>query len=288
MSSYEVVTQRVIEAIENTKSIPWRRPWGAHSGNVTLPCNLTSNKPYRGINIFLLSMMGYQSPFWLTFKQAKSLGGSVKRGEKGCPVIFWSVIEKKNSKTNEIEKIPFIRHTSVFNVEQCDGIEIRELSEIATATINPIEECEAIVAGYVNPPVIIHRQQQAFYSPSSDLVNMPKLEAFESAEEYYSTLFHELVHSTAHTSRLNRKLGKGLNFFGSESYSKEELIAEMGSSFLCAMAGIESKTLDNSVAYLQGWVSALREKPKMLIEAASQAQRACDLILGNQNSQLAQ
>jgi antirestriction protein ArdC len=225
-------------------------------------------------------MMGFNSSYWLTFKQAKALGGSVRSGEKGCPVVFWSVLEKKNPKTNEIEKIPFIRHTSVFNIEQCEGIEVPAEPNTQSSNVSPIKECEAIVSSFKASPKIIHKEQQAYYSPSADIVNMPIRESFESAEEYYSTLFHELVHSTAHSSRLNRKATSRLSFFGSEDYSKEELIAEFGSSFLCATAGIDAHTINNSAAYIKNWVSALRNQPKMLVEAASQAQKACDFILG--------
>lgn len=285
MSTYELITQRVIEAIEKTGNLPWRKPW--HSRAVSsLPCNLTNKKPYRGINVFLLSMMGFNSSYWLTFKQAKALGGSVRRGEKGCPVVFWSVLEKRNPKTNEIEKIPFIRHTSVFNVDQCEGIEIPAEQTSQSPRVNPIVECEAIVAGFTASPKIIHREQQAYYSPSADIVNMPIRDSFENAEEYYSTLFHELVHSTAHTSRLNRRSTNRLSFFGSEDYSKEELVAEFGSSFLCATAGIDAHTINNSAAYIKNWVSALRNQPKMLVEAASQAQKACDFILGKNNNEI--
>ena len=133
--------------------------------------------------------------------------------------------------------------------------------------------------GLSDKPQIVEREQQAYYSVSEDLVNMPRRSSFESAEAMYDTLFHELIHSTAHPSRVDRKIGTLRSFFGSENYSKEELIAQMGSSFLCAMAGIDAATFDDSVSYLQGWVSAFKEKPRMIVEAASQAQRAVDYIL---------
>jgi antirestriction protein ArdC len=177
MSTYEVITQRVIEAIQKTGNLPWRKPW--HSKSIgSLPFNITSKKPYRGINVFLLSMMGFSSPYWLTFKQANALGGSIRRGEKGCPVVFWSVLEKKNPKTNEIEKIPFIRHTSVFNIEQCDNIEIPTTPIPLPSPANPIEECELIALGFNNAPRIVHQEQQAYYSPTKDIVNMPIRDSF--------------------------------------------------------------------------------------------------------------
>jgi len=279
MNTYEVVTQRVIDAIENTKSLPWRRPWRTHNIKGALPTNLSSKKQYHGVNVFLLSMMGFQSPYWLTFKQAKALGGSVRKGEKGTPVVYWSILEKKNPETNKVEKIPFIKHSMVFNLEQCEGIESPIEDEATPIQINPIEACENLIKNFSDKPKIVEREQQAYYRISDDTVNMPKAESFESAEARYDTLFHELLHSTAHPSRLDRKIGASLNFFGSESYSKEELIAQMGSSFLCAIAGIDAVTFDDSVSYLQGWVSAFKEKPKMIVEAASQAQKAVDYIL---------
>lgn len=279
MNTYEVVTQRVIEAIETTKSLPWRRPWRTHNLKGKVPANLSSKKPYHGINVFLLSMMGFSSPYWVTFKQAKSLGGSVRKGEKGTPVIYWSILEKRNDETKEIEKIPFIKHSMVFNVEQCEGLEVPADDSETIPVLSPIDSCEAIVKNFANKPKIVEREQQAYYRISDDTVNMPRRDSFESAEAMYDTLYHELIHSCAHPSRLDRKIGTTLSFFGSESYSKEELIAQMGSSFLCSIAGIDAATFDDSVSYLQGWVSAFKEKPKMIIEAASQAQKSVDYIL---------
>ena len=282
MNTYEVVTERIIEAIEKNKALPWRKPWRT-GGTGQLPRNLVSNKEYRGVNVFLLTMMGFDSPFWVTFKQAKSLGGSVRKGEKGSPVIFWSILERKNEKTGKLEKIPFIKHSTLFNISQCEGLAVPDESSIPKVKIDPIDACEAIVSGYSDRPQIVEREQQAYYSIAQDVINMPRHDTFESPEEYYSVLFHEFGHSTLHPDRLNRIASEKRSFFGSESYSKEELIAEFSSRFLCAHAGIDSATIDNSVAYLQGWVSALRERPRMLVEAAAQAQKAADYILGKHN-----
>ena len=279
MNTYEVITERIIEAIENGKTLPWRKPWRS-SGQGAFPRNLSTGKEYRGVNVFLLAMQGYESPYWVTFKQAKSLGGSVRKGEKGCPVVFWSVFEKKNETTGKLERIPFIKHSAVFNVAQCEGLVVPDKQDDVTIEINPIVSCERIVKDFKNCPTIVEREQQAYYSLARDLVNMPQRNTFENSEEYYSVLFHELGHSTMHPSRLDRKGAQGHSFFGEENYSKEELVAEFVASFLCASAGIENVTLDNSVSYLKGWVSALREKPRMLVEAAAQAQRATDYILG--------
>ena len=278
MNTYEVITERIIEAIEKNKTLPWRRPWSTYRSN-SLPRNLSTKKAYHGINVFLLSMSGFKSGYWVTFKQAKALGGSVRRGEKGCPIVFWSVYEKTDPETKKVETIPFIKHSTVFNVEQCDGLNVPQEKETQDR-INPIDACEKILIEFRDRPQIVEREQQAYYSLANDLVNMPKRNTFDCQEEYYSTLFHELSHSTAHPSRIGRKITQRITFFGSEDYSKEELVAEFASSFLCAHAGIDSATENNSVSYLQGWVSALRERPRMLIEAAQQAQKAANYILG--------
>lgn len=228
MNTYEVVTQRVIEAIETNKMLPWRRPWRTHNLKGKVPSNLASKKQYHGINVFLLSMMGFNSPYWVTFKQAKTLGGSVSKGEKGTPVVYWSILEKRNEETKEIEKIPFIKHSMVFNLEQCEGLEASTDDSETQAKIDPIESCETIVKNFSDKPRIAEREQQAYYRISDDIVNMPRRDSFESAEAMYDTLFHELIHSTAHPSRLDRKSGSSVSFFGSETYSKEELIAQMG------------------------------------------------------------
>ena len=168
-----------------------------------------------------------------------------------------------------------LRYYTVFNVEQCEGI----ASPIAAPAVNAIEECERIVRQMPNPPAM-QQDGRAWYRPSNDTVGMPSRNAFNSAEEYYSTLFHELTHSTGHTSRIGREGIEKLNTFGSESYSKEELIAEMGAAMLCGVAGIERKTLSNSAAYLQSWIDVLKSDARMVVSAASQAQKAADYIQG--------
>ena len=168
-----------------------------------------------------------------------------------------------------------LRYYTVFNVEQCEGI----AAPVARTSVNPIGECERIMQGMPNPPAVQH-DARACYRPSIDTVGMPSRNAFNSAEEYYSTLFHELTHSTGHTKRLGRDGIEKLNTFGSESYSKEELIAEMGAAMLCGIAGIERKTLSNSAAYLQSWINVLKSDSRMVVQAAAQAQKAADYIVG--------
>jgi antirestriction protein ArdC len=275
-NSYELLTERVIEAILANKVVPWRKPWRTDSAT-QLPSNLATKRPYRGVNVFILSMMAYRSPWWVSFKQAAALGGAVRKGERGTPVIFWTTLERRDDPTEKSVKIPLLRHSTVFNLEQCEGIEVPPLEPLTASPVNPIESCEAIVNGFHDRPTVRGSGNSAFYSITDDLVNVPPRHAFESTEEFYATLFHELVHGTAHPSRLNRKLtsAKALQ---TADYSKEELIAEMGASLLCARAGIDAVTFDNSVAYLQGWVATLQERPRLIIEAASAAQRAVDYM----------
>ena len=247
--------------------------------------NLISKKAYRGINVFLLGCAGFTSPYWLTFKQAKELGGSVKKGERGNIVVFWKWLFKEEEQENgEIEevKIPMLRYYTVFNVDQCEGIpaDIIPALDDNTNTLEPIEAAEQLISSMPLCPSISYGGNRAFYSPSADRVQLPALEQYEIAEEYYSTAFHELAHSTGHKSRLNRKEITSHNPFGSKEYSKEELTAEMTASYLCAVTGIEQATIENSAAYIQGWLKKLKDDRKMIVYAAAAAQKAADFIRG--------
>jgi antirestriction protein ArdC len=271
-SVYDRITERVIELL-NQGTIPWHKPWNVKRG---FPRNLVSKKPYRGINVFLLHAMNYESPLWLTFHQAQQLGANVRKGEKACPVVFWKHYDTEDKTTGEKVKIPVLRFYHVFNMAQCEGI--NELPDPApmTATTKPAE----IVANMPQRPGIKHGMAKAFYSPGGDFVGMPNRERFTSEDEYFSALFHELTHSTGHESRLNRATVTEANGFGSDDYSREELIAEMGAAFLCGQSGIVERTLNNSAAYLQNWLTALQNDNKLIVQAAAQAQKAADFILG--------
>ena len=273
MKVYEIITDRIMKKLEEG-TVPWRRPWNASAG---LPKNLLSRKEYRGINVFLTGSQGYESPYWLTFKQAKALGGCVREGEKGTPIVYCDTFKKEVvGKDGELaeKQMSFLRYYTVFNMAQVDGVEA-PASGIVERPFNPIRECEKVVADMPHPPVMKQGVGgRAFYRSSEDVVYMPRA-------EYYSTLFHELVHSTGHETRLNRRPSTERRSFGDEAYSKEELVAEMGASFLCATAGIEDATLDNSAAYIQGWLKALRDDKKLVILAAAAAQKASDYILNN-------
>jgi len=285
---YEMVTERVVTAIEDAIKnaenggnviAPWQKPW--HSiGN---PTNLITKKPYRGINVFLLSMMGFVSPYFLSFNQVKKMGGNIKRGEKGIPVVFWKwIVQNEDEDGNKLDKpknIPFLRYYTVFNVSQTDGIDEKKIPAIKTRKFNPIEDGDKIIANMPNRPTMTHDQAKACYMPSIDCVNMPKHELFKNNSAYYATCFHELVHSTGHSTRLNRKEVTDGHSFGSHSYSVEELVAEMGSVFLCNEIGIDS-TFENSLAYLKSWLGKLKDDTKMLVMASGRAQKAVDYIIG--------
>jgi antirestriction protein ArdC len=278
-SVYEIVTARILEQLERGV-VPWRRPWRAE-----LPVNLVSGKPYRGLNVFLLGSQGYGSRYWLTFNQAAKLGGHIRKGERSSLVTFWHIGEEtviRQADGTERKSKPFLlRYYSVFNIEQTEGISDKLGLTGASPRVADLAQCEAIVAGMPNPP---KREQsdRAWYRPANDTVGMPARSLFNSAEGYYSTLFHEIVHSTGHTSRIGREGIEQLNAFGTESYSREELIAEMGSAMLCGVSGIAPKTIENSASYLQAWITRLRGDSRLLISAASAAQKAADFILGKQ------
>ena len=273
-SVYDQITERIIALLEKG-TVPWRKPWNAQSG---FPRNLVSKKPYRGINVFLLHAMSYESPYWLTFRQAQELGGSVRKGEKACPVVFWKQLEVEDEETGETDKIPMLRFYHVFNVAQCDGL--KNIPAPVESPLSAPTKPEEIVAFMPKRPEIKHGMSKAFYSPAADIVAMPDRARFDDEAGYFATLFHELIHSTGHASRLNRSTITEAEGFGSNPYCKEELIAEMGAAFLCGQAGIAERTLENSAAYVQNWLEQLQNDKKLIVQAAAQAQKAADFILG--------
>lgn len=279
MQPFEIITNRILSALD-AGVVPWRKPWSCGG----IPRNLVTGKPYRGLNVFLTVMQDYASPYWLTFNQAQAKGGQVRKGEKGTPIIFWNwralQVEGEDGAIEE-KDIPFMRYYTLFNLAQIDGIESPEDRAEAFAGI---VSCEAVIVDMPQAPMIESGRARASYNPVSDKIGMPPKGAFKSESGYYATLFHELTHSTGHASRLNRKTLTETNGFGSEDYSKEELIAELGAAFLCGHAGIEQETIENSAAYIASWRAKLSEDKRLIISAASQAQRAADFILGNSRS----
>ena len=263
-SVYEIITEQIIKKLEQGE-IPWKRPW-----NSCPAVNWVTQKPYRGINALLLDPGEYA-----TWNQIKEAGGHVKKGAKSQIVTFFKLLEVK--KDGEIEEIPFLRYYRVFNIMDCEGIESKQKEVLFDH--DPIEKAEKIIEGYPDAPEITFAPGRAFYRPSDDIISIPEKSDFEQVEEYYCTLFHEMIHSTGHNKRLARLGVDGANF-GSEQYSKEELVAEIGAAMLCGNAGIEQVTLDNSTAYIQSWLKALRNDKRMIVYAAGQAQKAVDYIMG--------
>ncbi len=280
-SVYEVVTDRIL-ALLDEGAVPWKKPW---AGAEQAPRSLATGRFYRGVNVFLLHAAGYGSPHWLTYRQANDWGGHVRKGEKGFPVVFWKWREADDAETEESEKqrpAPILRYYTVFNVAQCDDLPVDRIPTVEAPAnpFTPIDQAEAVVQGYQSAPRLEHRHAGAWYRPSADLVGMPSQERFSGAAEYYCTLFHELTHSTGHVDRLKRKGITDDIHFGSQTYSQEELVAEMGAAFLMGHCGLEQSTLPNSAAYIDGWRQRLKADSRVVVFAAAQAQRAADLILG--------
>ncbi len=282
---YDLINSRIMELLEQG-TIPWRKTWNAGSN---YPRNI-SGREYRGVNVFMLACQEYNSPYWMTFKQCQDKGGHVRKGEKSTPVIFWKWIDRKDADdadTDEIKngKEPLLRYYSVFNIEQVEGITAPPAPETIANPFTPIERAEQIITGMPLPPRINYGGNQPAYSPVLDYVKMPVPAAFETPEEYYATMFHELAHSTGHASRVGRKGILEPSYFGSHSYSKEELCAEIGAAFLCGHVGIEQNVIENSVAYIRGWLKALKNDKTLLIHAAAQAQHASDYILNRKRGE---
>ena len=278
---YELVTNRIIEQLENN-IVPWEKPWGSTLDGVF---NRVSKKPYSILNQMLLKYGGE----YASFKQWKDLGGHIRKGEKSEIVVFWKMYpikEKQDDGTEIIKTIPLLKYINVFHISQVDGIE--PLKQKVTHDIEPIDKAEKILNDYWNREniTIEHvKGDKAFYSPMFDKIQLPLFEQFKQSEEYYSTAFHESVHSTMKTSRCNRqedRKGKVVSF-GSEEYSKEELVAEVGSAQLMNIVGIETtKSFRNSTAYIQSWLKVLRNDNKFIVSASSKAEKAVNYILGNQ------
>ena len=298
----QMVTDIVIEGLEKDLC-PWIKPWESASIGGT-PKNYNSKREYHSSNkIVLTSVMmskGYEFNYWVTFKGAKDLGGNVKGGEKGYPVVFWKFIDikKTDAKGDEVDKrIPLLKYFQVFNLSQCEGIELPEKSKKKKqGALKTIKEAEAVVKAYdereTDLTIEIKKSDRAYFSPSQDLIVSPTMrQAVEMAKKvkqsvndgkqhYYSTLFHEMVHSTGTKERCNREGVTGMNFFGGHEYSKEELVAEIGSAILGAKVGLTSeRVMDNTTAYCKSWAKKLKSEPKWIIWAGGQSEKAVNYIL---------
>jgi len=287
---YEIVTEKVLEALA-AGVVPWRRPWASNGQD--MPSSLRTGKSYRGINVWLLlaSAMahGYRSNKWLTYDYALELGGNVRRGEHGTLIVFWKFDDRQQDEDGGDEGEDgargsrcIMRYYRVFNTEQCDGLPASTEPVITApaSQFTPIAQAAAVIEGMPKRPEIQHGGDRAYYVPVMDRVSLPNPEQFTDPQHYYNVAFHELGHSTGHTSRLARKeVGMAGVAFASHAYSREELVAEFCAAFLCAHVGIESQTLADSAAYIDHWSRALRADSKLVVGAAQAAQKAADFIL---------
>lgn len=286
-SVYQEVTGRIIAELEEGR-VPWVQPWGRARAGVGLPRNAASGRPYSGINILILwgavIECGYASQNWLTFRQALAMGGHVRKGERGVPVVYADRFTPKDEKGraeaegDEPRAIPFLKRFTVFNVEQCE-----ELPEAACQGAEPLPECETIphaeaLIAATGAEVRIGGER-AFYAPGADFIQVPPQPAFFEPINYYRTCFHELGHWTGHTSRLARDLSGS---FGGKAYAREELVAEMAAAFTCANLGIVPTV--RHADYIGSWLEVLREDSRAIFRAASHASRAADFLLACRES----
>lgn len=288
--AYQMVTDRICEMLEKG-FIPWNKPWG-----MVADCGWSGNDGhvYSLLNQFLLAdpdkkyanldaLFDDIAGEWVTFKQALERGGCVKKGEKGRKVVFFKIMHKKDENGEETkETYPVLNAYTVFHIRQCEGLERKFHKDSDTLyDFNPDLTADEVAASYLCREGIgfeCKKSNRAYYSPTLDKVVLPLQEQFKDSREYYSTLFHELVHSTGHKKRLDRVRDEVA--FGKEDYSVEELVAEIGSASILATLGIESHaTLKNSVAYIQNWLKALKNDKKMIVTASSRAEKAIKLIL---------
>ena len=273
MDIYAAVTDRIIAQMEQGV-IPWLKPWRTNGKAVSH----ATGKPYSLLNQMLLGRPGE----YLTFKQCQAAGGRVKKGEKSNMVVFWKWIEQEDEETHEKKEVPFLRYYNVFHIDQCEGITAKHTTEAAFPDgADTQEAAQDIIHDYLSRTGVklLHEEgDRAFYRPSTDEIVLPLRKQFISTAEYYSTVWHELVHSTGHPSRLNR-LDKVVAF-GSDVYSKEELVAEIGAAALINHCGLETSTsLRNNAAYIQNWLSVLKGDKRFIVSAAGKAEKAVTLIL---------
>jgi antirestriction protein ArdC len=280
---HRIVTDRMIAALERG-TIPWRKPWHAEAGR---PRSMSTGQPYRGVNVFLLGLTaaeeGYASPYWGTYRQISDLGGQVRKGEWSTLVIFWKQAERTEAdpQTGEpaTRRLPVLRYYRLFNAGQASDLPERFYP--APGQDTEIVEPQATLDRYVaDGPKLQHVPgDRAAYNPAADTIQLPLRTQFRAPEHYYATAFHEAGHSTGHPQRLNRPGIADFDHFGSGKYAKEELIAQMTSSMLCAQTSIDTpEVFDESASYIAGWLHALNDDKRLVITAAAHAQRACDMV----------
>jgi len=281
---YSRITDKIIADLEQGVR-PWLKPWNAEhaAGRITRPLR-HNGTPYKGINIVMLwsasTAKGYACPLWLTFKQALELGGNVKKGESGETVVYADRITRTeaNDKGEEIEReIPFLKGYTVFNAAQCEGLPAAYYAKATPPAETPMQRIDAADRFFAATGADIrHGGTRAYYAPGPDYIQMPPFETFHDAESYAATLAHELTHWTKHERRLARDMSRSK--WGDEGYAREELVAELGSAFLCADLGITPEVREDHAAYIASWLKQLKDDRRFIFSAASHAQRAVDYL----------
>lgn len=281
--TYKRVTDSIIKALD-AGTVPWQKTWVGGGS----PANAITKKSYRGMNRILLSCSGYDCRFFATYKQIQKLGGTITKGQEAWEVIFWNfkVVTEKNPNTglDQQRKIAMMRLYNVYNLEQTEGIDLaRFMDGSMTGNDNVFQgEAKLVADTYIkkNTIKLSHGGHRAYYSPLFDSIRMPAIKTFKDADEYGSTLFHEITHSTGHASRLKREGVAEGHKFGDTEYSFEELVAEMGASFLSSLTGISNVAmLNNSASYITGWKNKIEHTPTLIMDASSKAQKAVDLVI---------
>ena len=288
---YQEITDAVITSLEGNV-IPWEKPWFSA---MTAPRSVSTGKLYRGSNTLILGMQPYASPWWLTFNQAKKLEGTVRLGETSTVAVYWMFLDEKKDGKKTGKRIPMLRHYNMFNVEQCDLPQ--EVLDRLAARLDrlvgkqefsdaidddAIANAATVTNDYLTREHITlnHGGSSAFYRPSADAITMPEADTFRSPEAYAFTLLHECMHSTGHSSRLDRGLDTQLAAFGSETYSREELVAELGAAFAGGVLNITRPEVEtNRNAYIKNWIKVLKDDPKAVIWAGGRASKASDMVL---------
>ncbi|HVU87580.1 MAG TPA: zincin-like metallopeptidase domain-containing protein [Pirellulales bacterium] len=290
---YTSVTNRIVEQLE-AGTRPWLKPWNAThaAGRISRPLRHNA-QPYSGINVIVLWMQaelsGYLSPFWLTFKQAQELGGHVKKGEHGSQVVYASTFKKKDKDDAGVEieqEVPFLKQYVCFNADQCEGLpqHFYQLAELPKEKIERIEAVEQFVAA--TNAEVRYGGNQAYYSVRDDRIQLPPFETFRDAESHAATVIHELTHWTRHPSRLNRD-DFGRKRRGDEGYAMEELVAELGSAFLCADLCLTPEVRADHASYIEHWLKVLKDDKRAIFTAASHASKAADYLHGLQPHSIA-
>jgi len=284
---YTRVTSAIVADLEKGVR-PWTKPWSAEhlAGKITRPLRSTG-EPYSGINVILLwaeaVACGYAAPIWITFRQALSLGGHVRKGEHGATVVYANRISRTETGDDgrDVERqIPFLKAYTVFNVEQVEGLpqHFYATAEPKLDAAQRIEHADAFFAA--SGADIRHGGDQAYYAVHPDYVQMPPFECFADPEGYYATLAHECTHWTRHPTRLDRDFGR--KRWGDDGYAREELVAELGAAFLCADLGLELTPRPDHASYIARWLEVLKNDRRFIFTAAAHTQKACDLLRGGE------